>query len=130
MLYDGSGYYWPACSLLVAPFENGREPCDAEKARDFFGRTTRVFEGQASLPPRELHAWRRLGEVDQVFYDRAGKHAGPFRHKFNAPRGLWQILWPFMKGSDKPAVLYAHSGCYRVELPQGCIIDDRGIVLP
>jgi len=134
MLYDVSGFYWPACSLLIAPFENGRAPCDdVQKARDFFGRSTRVFEGHASLPSRSLNAWRELGEVDQVFYDRAGKHSGPFRHKFNAPRGLWQILWPFMRGSNKPAILYACSelgGCYRVELPHGCIVDDRGIVLP
>jgi hypothetical protein len=130
MLYDVSGYYWPPCSLLIAPFENGREACDVKKARNFFGRNVDVFEGSAPLPPRSLHAWRELGELDQIFYDRAGKHDGPFKHTFNTPRGLWQLVWSFMRAGDKPAVLYALDGCYRVELPRGCIVDDRGIVAP
>lgn len=130
MLYDVSGHYWPKCSLLIAPFDQGRETIDVKKARHFFGRNVDVFEGSAPLPSRSLHAWRELGEVDQVFYDRAGKYDGPFKHTFNSPRGLWQLAWPFMRGSSEPAILYAHGDCYRVELPHGCIVDDRGIVLP
>jgi hypothetical protein len=130
MLYDESGYYWPSCSLLIAPFENGDDPCDVKKARHFFGRNVDVFTGDVSLPQKSLHSWRELGAIDQIFYDRAGKHSGPFRHKFNAPRGMWQLLWPFMRDGKKPAILYSLDGCYRVELPKHCIVDDRGIVLP
>lgn len=129
MLHDSSGFYWPRCSVLIAPFENGDDVCDARKARQFFGRVD-IFTGRAPLPPRSLHAWREVGVLDQIFYDRAGKHSGPFRHRFNAPRGLWQIVWPLVRAGDKPAILYSRDGCFRVELPRGCIVDDRGYVAP
>lgn len=131
MLYDESGFYWPKCSVLISPFNNGREEVKGiSKARSFFGRV-RVFEGIAPvLPPRSLSAWRELGAIDSVFYERAGKHSGLFRHRFNAPRGLWQLVWPFMRDGKKPATLYSHGGCFRVELPKRCVVDDRGYVVP
>lgn len=132
MLYDSSGYYWPKCSLLVAPFEQGRDTCDVSKARDFFGRRVDVLEGRVpQLPPKDMHAWRAVGEVDQVFYDRAGKHDGPFRHKFNSPHGMFKLVALFKKRvAESKVILYSLNGCYRLELPRGCIVDDRGFVLP
>lgn len=130
MLYDEHGTHWPKTSLLVTPFENGDEEIDTPQGRNYYGRETTVFKGQVDLPPRPLSAWHYRGEVKEVFYDRAGKYEGPFRHEFNAPRGLWQLLWPFKKGAKEPALLYARRGSYRIELPDGCIVDDRGIVVP
>jgi hypothetical protein len=128
MLYDASGTFWPTCSLLVMPFEQGDEEVD--EGKDYFGRKTTVFKGWVQLPPRGLSGWRELGAIKDVFYDRAGKHEGYFRHEFNKPRGLWRVIWPFKKGSGSPALLYARRGCYRIELPEGCVVDDRGFVVP
>lgn len=127
MLYDGSGIYWPSCSLLVAPFRQGTR--ESEKGRDYFGRGFRVLEGTVSLPPRSLKQWREIGEIKHVYYRRAGKHSAYFHHEFDRPRGLWRLIWPVKRGSQ-PVALYSFGGCFRVELPAGCIVDDRGIVLP
>jgi hypothetical protein len=132
MLYDESGYYWPKCSLLVAPFDQGHDPVDVTKARWFFGKNFDTLQGQAPLPPRTISAWKKLGELEQIFYDRAGKYKGPFEHRFNSHRSLTQLVIGVLnRGAAKsPAILYAHGDCYRVEFPRGCVIDDRGIVLP
>lgn len=130
MLYDEDGEFWPKCSLLITPFENGRKQSDHKRGREFFGRKTKVFEGHVDLPPKSLSGWTEVGEVKTVFYDRAGKYDGPFRHEFNKPRGLWVLLWPFKRGSKQPAILFRRGDSMRVELPEGCIVDDRGIVVP
>lgn len=136
MLFDASGTFWPKCSLLIADFTRGTEEVDA--AKDYFGRGAAVFEGEVELPPKELSAWQRLGEVATVFYDRAGTKApGFFRHKFNAPRGLFKLIFLIKgKAAKQPPVLYTlfqrRTGrtFYRIELPEKCIVDSRGLVVP
>lgn len=130
MLYDASGTHWPSCSLLIAPFEQGTEEVDA--GHDYFGRKATVFEGHVKLPRRRLEEWNELGEVKEIFYDRAGtKHPGFFRHEFHKPRGIYKLVFLIKgKAAKQPAVLYKLGDCFRLELPKGCIVDDRGIVLP
>lgn len=134
MLYDDSGTYWPKCSLLIAEFDRGRKKTN--EGKDYFGRNADRREGHLDPPPQDISAWRRLGEIDQIFYDRAGtKYPGFFRHEFNKPKGIRVKLIFLVKGkaAKEPAVLYTlKSGktFYRIELPGGCIVDDRGIVLP
>ena len=136
MLYDESGASWPKCSLLIAGFERGRKKTD--EGSSYFGRNADIREGSIDLPPKDLSAWHKLGEIDQIFYDRAGtKHPGFFRHQFNKPRGLYRVIFMFKRRASKqPAVLYSlwrrktEEQFYRIELPEGCIVDDRGVVLP
>jgi hypothetical protein len=132
MLYDASGEWWPRCSLLVMRFRRGRKVVDDGDARAYFGRKTRVTQGAVELPPKSLKAWRRVGELREVFYDRAGDRApGPFRHEFNKPRGLWRLIHLVKgKAASDPAILYRRRNIFRVELPDGCIVDDRGIAVP
>jgi hypothetical protein len=129
MLYDASGKYWPKCSLLITPFENGKKEVSA--GADYFGREAIVKEGHVDLPPRALGGWTLVGECRDVYYHRAGtKHPGPFHHEFDKPRGLWRLIWPFSRKAHGPALLYARRSCFRIEFPEGCLIDDRGIVMP
>lgn len=130
MLRDPSGTYWPKCSLLIAPFENGTEA--SKQAGNYFGRDAEVFEGRVDLPPQSLGEWQELGEVREIFYDRAGtKHPGFFRHEFHKPRGMYKLVF-LIKGraAKEPAVLYQHGDYFRLDLPKGCVVDDRGIVVP
>jgi transposase len=137
MLYDASGRDWPRCSLLIAEFDRGKT--ETEEGSDYFGRNAIIYEGGVDLPPVDIASWHKLGEIDEIFYDRAGtKHPGYFRHTFNKARNLTQlILYPFKRKAFKQAaVLYSlwrrktSRQFYRVELPEGCIVDDRGIVVP
>lgn len=129
MLYDSSGKHWPSCSVLITPFENGTKEVDEGKS--YFGRNALVCEGRVDLPSKSLDGWKNLGELKEVYYDRAGtKHPGYFRHEFNKPRGILRLIWPLKRAGRMPAVLYSRDGMFRIELPEGCIIDDRGYVVP
>lgn len=136
LLHDESGAYWPRCSLLVANFERGSEETD--EGKNYFGRGAGVKRGSVELPPKDISAWQKLGEIKTIFYDRAGTKApGYFKHQFNKPRGLYKLVFLVKgKAGKQPAVLYTlfsrrlGQSFYRVELPSGCIVDDRGIVLP
>jgi len=131
MLYDSTGKHWSKDSLLIAPFEQGEDEVEHEGARDYFGSDYAIFRGGMIPPPRSLKdGWRNLGEVKEIYYDRAGKYEGPFKHAFNRPRGMWRLIFPFSRRAKGPALLYARKGCYRVEFPEGALIDTRGIVLP
>lgn len=130
MLYDDSGKHWPDCSLLVARFDQGEDEIEDDKAREFYGKDFAIYRGGMVPPPRALKDWRNLGEVKMIFYERAGKYEGPFKHEFNKPRGMWRLIWPFTRAGGGPALLYTRKGCYRVDFPEGCLIDSRGIVMP
>lgn len=132
MLYDDTGTYWSNESLLVMPFEQGKTEWETSKSRDFYGKDFITYKGRIpQLPPKRLSdGWRNLGEVKKIFYDRAGKYEGPFKHEFDKPTGLWRLIWPFDRRAHGPALLYVRKACFRVEFPEGCIIDDRGIVMP
>lgn len=133
MLHDPNGETWPKCSLLVTHFEQGWKESKASEGRDYFGRNAIVWEGETELPPRDLARWKTVGELSTIFYDRAGTKApGYFRHVFHKPRGLWRLLFLVKPRAAKGAVVLSRYGrnTYRVDLPSGCIVDDRGIALP
>jgi hypothetical protein len=135
MLYDHSGADWPRCSLLVTRFRGYTHDVDKRElgaARDYFGRNAEIGAGTVDLPPKSFAAWTRVGEVSEIFYGRAGTKApGRFRHRFHKPRGMWKVIF-FFKGraAKDPVVLYKTRNAYRLELPSGCMIDDRGIAVP
>ena len=129
MLYDELGEFWSPDSLLVASFDQGTE--ETTHGRGYFGKQAIVYEGHVDLPPESLGVWKKLGEVKEIYYDRAGtKHPGFFHHEFNKPRGLYRLLFLFKKAGKLPAVLYQYGDAFRIELPRGSIVDDRGIVMP
>lgn len=135
MLFDATGRDWPACSLLVAPFEQGRRDADERElsggGKAYFGKSASVRAGAIELPDRSLRGWQERGEVSEVYYQRAGTRApGRYRHKFHAPTGLLRVVFALKSAAKEPAILYSMGRMYRLELPKGCIIDDRGIVLP
>jgi hypothetical protein len=132
MLYDETGKHWSKDSLLVAPFEQGEDEVEGNtRAREFFGSDFAIYRGGIYPPPSSLkNGWRSLGEVKTIYYDRAGKYEGPFKHEFNKPRGIWRLIFLFDRRAKGPALLYARKGCYRVEFPKGALIDSRGIAIP
>jgi hypothetical protein len=134
MLYDSSGTWWPSCSLLVTKFKRGRSVDNSSDAKAYFGRKIRVTKGYVELPPKSVSQWKEIGPLHEIFYDRAGDRApGPFRHEFNKPRGSWKLIHLIKgKAAKDPAILFrlGRTSTYRIELPDGCIVDDRGIAVP
>lgn len=126
MLHDPEGTHWPRCSFLVVPYDRapGLEG-ESKKAREYFGQNAVILKGQVTPVPRALSAWERWDAVTRIWYTRWGtKYRGPFKHPFGK-RGITSIL--FGKGW---AVLYRRGDLLRMQMPKGCILDDRGIVWP
>lgn len=138
MLRDPDGKYWPKCSLLFTSFAQGDEDDDATKAaRNYFGRNASIARGEVKIPPHDLKSgWHEVGIVSQIFYERAGTKApGRFKHKFNDPRGwMWLVALFKRKAARTPVVLFEYDRggvqALRLELPDGCLVDERGIALP
>ncbi len=132
MLHDESGRAWSKNSLLCATFrKSSDEPTDAQykgAAAAYFGDKYNARVGSVDIPPKELSAWEKLGEVKEILYTRRGKNAGRFFHKFNSPKGVYRVIFA-AKGNGK-AILYRRGSSYRLELGKGSIADDRGIVFP
>lgn len=132
LLYDPSGRHWPKCSLLVAPFREG-EIVDVgdTHAAAYFGKGARVHRGPIVLPTADAGAWDELGELHQVFYTRTGTRApGDYKHPFGEPKGMLRVVALLTRALASPVILSELDGAYRIDMPKGCIVDDRGIVLP
>ena len=133
MIHDPSGRLWPKCSLLIAPL--GRSSRDAtpeeyEGAPAYFlGRHHRGRVTELDFPNRS-NGWTEVGQVGRIDYVRGGTKApGGFRHEVNRPRGIFKVVH-LLRGGKAPVTLRKQGKFYRLDLPRGCIVDDRGIVYP
>lgn len=126
MLHDPDGSDWKRCSVLVGPFARTREAIEDKKATHYFGRNYQARACRISLPPKPLSdGWKPIGPLERIWYTRPGtKYPGPFQHKFK--RGWLRAIF----GLKKRAIVYRRSGWYRIEMPDGCTLDDRGFVSP
>jgi hypothetical protein len=127
LLHDEGGESWPYSSGLVVPsFKREGKPCDDAKAKAYYGSSYRLKEGSITLPPRDLSAWRPVGEVRRADYDRRGHiEPGPKKHAFGQVRSPL-FLW---RRGGHP-ILYVYRSFMRIELGSGCEWDWRGIVHP
>jgi hypothetical protein len=131
MLHDPDGEDWPKDSVLIIPYRITGEPIDYSPARHYFGSGYDVERGEptGALPPKDLRAWTRIGNVGRkdkpsLWYTRPGtSHPGPFKHKLNSG---W-MPWLFGK---KRAILYRRPRAYLIDFPDGLIADARGFVHP
>jgi hypothetical protein len=139
MLHDETGTLWNRDSLLFVPFKQGQSPDDSQEGLDYFGHQAYVRTGSVKIPNANSPHWHEVGAVRQIYYVRAGtKHPGKYRHEFNTPRELLlKLIGATFKRHvrDTPPVLFALKKnsqivAYRLELPDGSMIDDRGLVLP
>lgn len=123
MLHDKSGSVWPRCSLLFTrppPTPNACALTGDE--RSYLGRVG-GRSGHLELPARSLEAWREVGRVERAWYWRSGiRYPQYFQHGFAQKTLVFK--------SELPSVLYKTRGFYRLELPNGCIVNARGFVKP
>jgi hypothetical protein len=133
MIHDPSGSVWPNCSLLIVPIRGSRVASDDEyqgAPKHFLGRTHQARVAQFEIPSRTVGDWKVVGNVTRVDYVRGGTKApGGYRHTMNKPRGIYRFTH-LLKGGKAPVVLRKLGRCYRIDLPSGCVVDDRGIVYP
>lgn len=124
MLHDEKGTHWPRCSILLMSFRRSGSSVEmAPNEAQYFGDDYDARRGSVTLPPKPLSKWALVGEVDKIYYERVGKHAGLFKHQF----GKRRLVGFFKTGK---AVLYKLGGSMRLQMSGDCIVDARGIVRP
>ena len=112
MIDDPDGRQLPKCVVFVGPCRRTKEPLDGGgKARAYFGSKYPTKKAFVALPAK---SWHPVGEVVEILYMRRGKYAASYFH-------------PFKKFSP---TLSRSGRYYRLELRDGCIVDDRGFVFP
>jgi hypothetical protein len=112
LLHDPTGRAWPSCSGFIIAFSKGGKETKDSAAEEYLGRAPKL--GEATVPPKALSSWKRVGEVETVNYRRIGNHAASYYHPIEGGR----------------AVLYRRGHALRIELGSGCVWNWRGIVKP
>jgi hypothetical protein len=85
----------------------------SESVEKWYGDGVSIDKYRVDLPNGD---WQRVAKIDGIRYRREGDLAGPYEHPY-----------------DPPVVLFRSTGAapaWRVVHPDGCIIDERGIVHP
>lgn len=118
LVHDTSGALFNRCHMnFVRWGGGGRKPNnarthDVQVARNYFGRNVRIASGNVEVPEGP---WRRVAKVKYIRYRRAGHARGNYEHPFDPPVYLYE--------TEKPLA-------WKLKLPNGCIVDDRGFVRP
>lgn len=112
IIHDPDGRQLPRCVVFVGPVRRTQQPVEGDrKVRAYFGSDYKPKKAFVDLPAR---AWHPVGEVVEILYARRGRYAASYFH-------------PFKKFSPS---LSKSGRFYRLELRDGCIVDDRGFVFP
>ncbi len=111
MIHDPDGEALDKCVVYVGPYRKKQEDVThTSLSRRYFGASYTLRRAAVDVP---TGPWNSVGEVVAITYQRAGADTRMFRHKFN------------------PSVLLSRSkSFYRIELPDGCVVNHRGYVFP
>ncbi len=142
VIRDPIGNHLNRCDVYVCAYEISGKPIGTipKRMADFIGSywspETKLVRITVDMP---RGPWHRVGVVRTIHYvrfnkddpdqDEDSKRAGPFWHDFDGSEGPWHYTFT---DRDPTVVLY-ESGtqhCLKLDLPDGCIINERGLVWP
>lgn len=118
MVHDVHGELVRSCDVFVVPYAfegkgaSGSDRSLLRYATEYYGKQTPLERGTVEVP---VKGWQRVAETYAIRYRRAGKYKGLYEHKFS------ELPW-----LEKHRTTRA----YRLPLPDGCVLNDRGIVWP
>lgn len=118
LVEDPSGTYLERCDFYIVrwssrkPSSNLTTTSIDDIVNDYFGDEHRLVHGSVDIPKGP---WQRVCEVAFIRYRRAGYASGDYEHPY-----------------DPPVVLFQNEGvpAFKLALPSGCVVDDRGFVTP
>lgn len=121
MVYDPTGRIINRCDVYLCQYtididSTPKMTTNMRKvSHEYFGSDARLVRAFVELPKGP---WNRLGVVETIHYARYGKHEGPWYHPF--------------EDTDPQVELHKSSCCnaYRLQIPDGCIINAHGFVWP
>lgn len=115
---DPSGEIFDRCNFYVVRFRKGQKLVShggteaTTFAREYYGEGARLVYGAVDIPKGR---WHRVAKVKYIRYRRMGKYAGSYEHTYEIPVDL--------EYSSQPLA-------FRIPLPEGCVVDERGFVWP
>lgn len=113
IIHDPDGAILPKCSVFIGPCRRTSQAIEhSSKSKAYFGK--KYVARKAVIAKIPQSGWQEIGEVKEILYERRGKHAGRYYHPFK---------------SFSPTLLKS-GRFYRLELRNGCLLDDRGFVFP
>jgi hypothetical protein len=83
-----------------------------DDAKQYFGISSRLQYGVVDIPDGR---WQRFCRVQFIRYRRAGNQGGLFEHEYEPSIDLYACKSPL---------------AWRIALPSGCVVDERGFVWP
>ena len=118
LVHDTSGVLFDRCHMYIVRWRSaGKKLADVHQddvkvAREYFGKGSRLNVGDVEVPEGR---WNRIAKIRFIRYRRAGHARGNYEHEF-----------------DPPVYLYSTQGglAWKLRLPDGCIVDERGFVRP
>jgi len=122
IIHDPEGVNLPRCIVYFGPYTttNQRVPLD-RTAKKYFGSNYSAVRASVDVPIHD--DWTPIGApVVQIWYRRRGNvgvtgpHQGRFFHPF--------------KKTDPPLTLLRCRRYYAIQMPDHCIMNDRGFVFP
>jgi hypothetical protein len=114
IIHDPDGVQLPKCSVYIGPYKRSSIRASmTSDAKKYFGNSYVGVQAITTVPVNS--DWKYLGNSIQIRYRRVGK----YKHKY----------FHFFKGNTVVQITKCDK-YYRIQLPEGCIVNWRGFVYP
>lgn len=112
IVHDPEGKVFSKCTIFVGPVRRtGESVGHSPNSRAYFGKK---YDLRKATTGRPNGSFKTIGQVVEIRYRRRGRYAGGYYHPFKA-------FAPTLSRSGR---------WYKLDLRDGCIVDDRGFVFP
>lgn len=117
IVHDPDGQQLKKCDVYFTPYRKlSRKPKGTTRAAArYFGANYNVRYVVVNVP---RSGWKPVADVVMIYYVRTG---------LPGSGGMRGYHHPFQ---SKPVRLMKSGRCYKLDLPNSCIVDDRGFVFP
>lgn len=118
LVHDTSATLFDQCHMHIVKWHSGRKSVsevqqnNVRDARKYFGNKASIKVGDVEVPQGP---WRRIAQIRFIRYRRQGYAKGNYEHEFKPPVYLYSTTNPL---------------AWKLRLPNGCIVDERGFVRP
>lgn len=118
LVQDTSGLLFDRCHMHIVRWHGVRRSLQSVRAnsvqvaRQYFGNGIPISVGEVEVPEGP---WQRVAKVKYIRYRRYGYAKANYEHPFNPP--------VFLYATQRPLA-------WKLKLPNGCIVDERGFVRP
>lgn len=118
VVHDTSGILFDRCHMHIVKWRGGRKRLhnvrnlDVHSTSKYFGSDAKISVGEVEVPEGP---WKKTAKIAFIRYRRTGNLKGNYEHDFDPCVFLYSTQRPLS---------------WKLRLPNGCIVDERGFVRP